>query len=94
MSSGQRPRRREYFPRMKVRGKHRPRRPRTIVYDAQWRAVWPQPSRIELVAWTRPKIGRFGGHVVIGRRARVTIGEDVNIVTDIGPVPTIERINP
>ncbi|AYR02699.1 hypothetical protein J1766_gp63 [Gordonia phage Bizzy] len=44
MSSGQRPRRREYFPRMKVRGRHRPRRARITVYDSEFRAVWPQPK--------------------------------------------------
>ncbi|QGJ93615.1 hypothetical protein J1771_gp61 [Gordonia phage MelBins] len=51
MSSGQRPRRREFFPRMKVRGKHRPRRARVIVYDSEWRAVWPQPNLGSLDAW-------------------------------------------
>lgn len=43
MSSGQRPRRREYYPRMKVRGKNRPRRARVIVHGADGLAVWPQP---------------------------------------------------
>lgn len=51
MSSGQRPRRREYFPRMKQRGKHRPRRARVIVYDSQWRPVWPQPD------WHNTRVG-------------------------------------
>ncbi|QDM57362.1 hypothetical protein SEA_FLATWOODS_63 [Gordonia phage Flatwoods] len=44
MSSGQRPRRREYFPRMKVRGRHRRRRARITVYDSEFRALWPQPK--------------------------------------------------
>ena len=46
MSSGQRPRRREYFPRMKQRGKHRPRRARVIVHGADGLAVWPAAWRV------------------------------------------------
>lgn len=45
MSRGQRPRRRPYFPRMKERGKHRPRRrPRITVYDSNYEPIWPQPK--------------------------------------------------
>ncbi|QXN73278.1 hypothetical protein SEA_HANS_61 [Gordonia phage Hans] len=52
MSSGQRPRRREYFPRMKHRGKHRPRRrPRVTVYGPDRRPVWPQPNLGNLDDW-------------------------------------------
>ncbi|AYR02616.1 hypothetical protein SEA_BIBWIT_63 [Gordonia phage Bibwit] len=51
MSSGQRPRRREFFPRMKERGKYRPRRPRVTVYDSEFRAVWPQPKLDNPTEW-------------------------------------------
>ncbi|QDH85213.1 hypothetical protein SEA_NUBI_80 [Gordonia phage Nubi] len=44
MSSGQRPRRPAFFPRMKQRGKHRPRRARITVYDSEFRPLWPQPK--------------------------------------------------
>ncbi|UYL87736.1 hypothetical protein SEA_SHIVANISHOLA_61 [Gordonia phage Shivanishola] len=89
MSRGQRPRRRAYFPRMKERGKYRPRRPRVTVYDANWRAVWPQPKRIDVVAFTPPKVGRFGGHVIIGRKIRLTSGNDAHLIAEVGP-PIIE----
>ncbi|AXQ60673.1 hypothetical protein SEA_ALI17_57 [Gordonia phage Ali17] len=51
MSSGQRPRRREYFPRMKQRGKHRPRKARVTVYGSDRRPVWPQPRLGSMDDW-------------------------------------------
>lgn len=54
MSRGQKPRRREFFPRMKRRGVGRVRRSRVTFYDSRWQAVWPQPSYGQL---------RFGDRV-------------------------------
>lgn len=40
MSSGQKPRVRTFFPRMKVRRPHRRRQPLTVFWDADFRPVW------------------------------------------------------
>lgn len=56
---------------MKVRGKHRPRRPRATVYDRHWRPLWPQPNidRIELHSWrNNPQIGMHHGQLVVAAR--------------------------
>lgn len=41
MSSGQRPRWKSYFPKMKDRGKYRRRAPRITLYDQHWNPIWP-----------------------------------------------------
>ncbi len=41
MSSGQKPRWPQYFPRMKQRGRYRKHRPRFVFYDETWNPVWP-----------------------------------------------------
>lgn len=79
---------------MKVRGRHRPRRPRITVYDANWRPVWPQPLHIEIVAWTDPNLmGGVDGHLRIGRKVQFTSGEQAHLITDIG-TPATERTRP
>ncbi len=40
MSSGQKPRVRTFFPRMKVRRAHRRRPPLIVLWDANWNPVW------------------------------------------------------
>ncbi|AXH46640.1 hypothetical protein KNT97_gp63 [Gordonia phage Rofo] len=64
---------------MKERGKYRPRRPRVTVYDAQWRAVWPQPNLdlVEVHAWTNDPVTEVDGHLVIAARVgwRARIGD-------------------
>lgn len=45
MSSGQRPRRPEFFPSMKYRARKRHRKQARIIwYDQHWQALWPQPD--------------------------------------------------
>lgn len=40
MSSGQKPRVRTFFPRMKVRRPHRRRPPMVVLWSAEWDLVW------------------------------------------------------
>ena len=48
MSSGQKPRRRAYFPHMKERGRGRRRRGvRIVLWDGNFRAVWPPVLHVD-----------------------------------------------
>ncbi|QDH93237.1 hypothetical protein SEA_VERITY_83 [Gordonia phage Verity] len=86
MSRGQRPRWPAFFPRMKVRGKHRARRPRVIMYDEHWRPVWPQPTWIGALPgrpwWITAEIPgmvrtiRIGAKLVIDDGPPLQVGRD------------------
>jgi hypothetical protein len=47
MSSGQKPRWPQYFPRMKRRGKHRKRGARMVLWNSAWNPIWPPVLRID-----------------------------------------------
>ncbi|AXQ64800.1 hypothetical protein HOT94_gp095 [Gordonia phage Phistory] len=69
MSSGQRPRWPAFYPDMKVRGRHRHRKGRVLVYTSNWEPVWPptidgHDIRYATFTWqTSEGTRQFGGEL-------------------------------
>ncbi|WP_159840150.1 hypothetical protein [Nocardia sp. CY41] len=65
MSSGQKPRVRTFFPRMKVRRPHRPRQPLTVFWDEKLQPVWFTRDKDVARKAVGVYFGNYGGAITL-----------------------------
>lgn len=66
MSSGQLPRWKQFFPKMKERGAHRRTGMRTIAYDADWNPTWWKGPLMPTGKSLKPGVHYFDVEIVTG----------------------------